>query len=101
MPLSYLSHILQDQDQQKKRHGRPLGSRNCNKCYNCIRCETGGVNLAFENALRNIPITETPELPNEADGSRQESQEDEDEIGMAVLWQIVMIKMMMRNQIMK
>ena len=38
----------------------------------------------FETAFRHIPITETPEVPNEADGNSQEPQQDEDDVGIAV-----------------
>ncbi len=58
----------------KKRHERPPGSMNWNKGYKCIRRETAGVNFAFETAFRHIPITETPEVPNEADMVRNQSK---------------------------
>ncbi len=69
----------------KKRRGQLPGSRNC-KGYKGIRHETAGVYLAFETTLfRHIPVTEEiPELPNEAGRSGQESQQDEDDVGMAV-----------------
>ena len=70
----------------KKRRGRTPGSRNRNKGYKRIRRETAGVNLAFENAFRHVPITEPPEVVpnNETDGNIEESQQDEDDIGIAV-----------------
>ena len=41
--------------------------------------------MAFYTVFRHKPFAETPEVPNEADGSRQESQQDEDDVDMAVL----------------
>ena len=68
----------------KKRHGWLPRSRN-RKGYKHIRREAAGVNLAFETAFRHIHITEeTPELPNEAAWSGQESQQHKGDVGMVV-----------------
>ena len=66
----------------KKKRGRPLGSRNKKKGYKWIRCETVGVNLAFETAFGHIPTTETPaEVANEKEPPQNQG---EDDVGIAV-----------------